>query len=78
MRGGCSAVGYKPIVGHVIPDRMGERDGSAIIYGSSIDAASLELVKECLVVVGTHRGPASVLHLGVEKALAMASGKAES
>lgn len=22
--GGCSAVGYKPIVGHVVPDRMGE------------------------------------------------------
>jgi len=57
---------------------MGERDGSAIIYGSSIDAATLELIKECLVVIGTHRGPASALHLGVEKALAMASGEAES
>jgi hypothetical protein len=45
---------------------MDERDGSAIIYGSSIDATTVELVKECLVVIGTHRGPASVLHLGVE------------
>jgi len=43
MRGGCSAVGYKPIAGHVVPDRMSERDGSAIIYGSSIDAAPLAL-----------------------------------
>ena len=45
---------------------MDERDGSAIIYGSSIDATTVELVKECLVVIGTHRGPASALHLGVE------------
>ena len=66
MRIGCSADGYKPVFGYVVPDRMDERDGSAIIYGSSIDAATLELVKECLVVIGTHRGPASVLHLGVE------------
>ena len=66
MRGGCSAVGYKPIAGHVVPDRMGKRDAPAITNGCSIDAATLELVKECLVVVGTHRGPASALHLGVE------------
>ena len=78
MRGGCSAVGYKSIAGHVVPDRMDERDGSAIIYGSSIDATTVKLVEECLVVIGTHRGPASALHLGVEKALAMASGEAES
>jgi len=45
---------------------MGERDGSAIIYGSSIDAAAVELVEECLVVVGSHGGPASALHLGIE------------
>ena len=57
---------------------MGENDGLAVINGSGIDATTLELVNERLVVVGTHRGPASVLHLGVEKALAMASGKAES
>ncbi len=26
----------------------------------------LKLVKECLIVIGTHTGPASVLYLGVE------------
>ena len=57
---------------------MDERDGSAITNGRSIDAAPLKLVEECLVVIGSHTGPASVLHLGVEKALAMASGEAES
>jgi hypothetical protein len=45
---------------------MDERDGSAIIYGSSINASTLELVKECLVVIGSHRGPPSVSHLGIE------------
>jgi len=78
MRIGCSADGYKPVFGYVVPDRMDERDGSAITNGRSIDAAPLKLVEECLVVIGTHRGPASALHLGVEKALAMASGEAES
>ena len=34
--------------------------------GRGIDAATLELVDECLVVVGSHGGPALVLHLGVE------------
>jgi len=66
MRGGCSAVGYKPIAGHVVPDRMGKRDAPAITNGNSIDATTLKLVKECLVVIGSHRGPASALHLGVE------------
>ena len=45
---------------------MGEGDGLAIVNGSGIDATTLELVNERLVVVGTHRGPAPVLHLGVE------------
>ena len=45
---------------------MGKGDGLAIVNRCSIDAATLELVDECLVVVGTHRGPASVLHLLVE------------
>ena len=66
MNGGCSAVGYKPIAGHVVPDRMGKRYGLSACNGYGIDAATLELVKECLVVIGTHRGPASALHLGVE------------
>ena len=69
MRGGCSAVGYKPIVGHVVPDRMGERNDFSFGNGSSIDAATQELVKECLVVIDSHTGPASALHLGIEKRL---------
>ena len=56
MRGECSAVGNKTIAGHVVPDRMGEGNGPTIIYGSRIDAATLEFVKECLVVIGSHRG----------------------
>ena len=72
------AVGCKPVIGHVVPDRMGKRDAPAITNGNSIDATTLKLVKECLVVIGSHRGPASVINLGVEKALAMASGEAES
>ena len=27
---------------------------------------TLELVDECLIVIGSHRGPAAVLDLGVE------------
>ena len=34
MRVGCSAVGYKPIVGHVVPDGMGE----GFDVGSYMDA----------------------------------------
>ena len=45
---------------------MGEGDGLAIVNGCGINAATLELVDECLVVIGSHTGPASVLHLGVE------------
>ena len=45
---------------------MSEGESLAIIDGSSIDAATLELVEECLVVVGSHRRPASVLYLGVK------------
>lgn len=37
---------------------MGKEDGLAIVNRCSIDAATLELVDECLVVVGSHRGPA--------------------
>lgn len=78
QEGGCSADGYKPIAGHVVPNRVSERNSFSIGNGSGIDTATPELVNERLVVIGSHRGPASVLHLGVEKALAMASGKAES
>ena len=78
--GGCigSVDDYQFVVRQVVPDRMGEGNVFSIDNGSSIDAATVELVKECLVAIGSHRGPASALHLGVEKALAMASGEAES
>ena len=66
MRGGCSAGGYKPIADHVVPDRMGERNSFSISNGSSINTATPELVKECLIVIGPHTGPASALHLGIE------------
>lgn len=64
--GGCSADGYKPIAGHVVPNRVSERNSFSIGNSSGIDAATPELVNERLVVVDTHRGPASALHLVVE------------
>jgi len=45
---------------------MGERNSSSIVNGGGIDTAAVELVEECLVVVGSHGGPASALHLGIE------------
>jgi hypothetical protein len=66
MRIGCSADGYKLVFGYVVPDRMDERDGSAIIYGSGIDATTQELVDECLIVIGTHTSPAGITYLMIE------------
>ena len=57
---------YQFVVWHVVPDRMDKRYGLSACNGCGIDAATLELVDECLVVEGSHRGPALVLHLGVE------------
>ena len=48
---------------YVVSDRMGERDCLTVIDRRDINASSQELVNERLVVVGTHTGPASVLHL---------------
>jgi hypothetical protein len=62
----CSVDGYKPIVRHVVPYRMGERNAPTIIYGRSIDAATLELVNECLVVIGSHTCPAGITDLMIE------------
>jgi hypothetical protein len=45
---------------------MGESDDLAIVNGRDINTATLELVDEGLVVIGSHTGPASVLNLGVE------------
>ena len=50
----------------VVNDGMGEGDGVAIGNSGSIDASTLELVDECLVVKGSHGRPAAVLDLGVE------------
>lgn len=57
---------YQFVVRQVVPDRMGKRYGLSACNGYCIDAATLELVDECLVVIGTHRGPVLALHLGVE------------
>lgn len=73
-----SADDYQFVVWQVVPDRMGKRYGLSTCYGCDIDAATLEFVDKSLVVVGSHGRPASALHLGVKKALAMASGEAES
>jgi hypothetical protein len=45
---------------------MGERYCFPIINWEYVNATTLELVKECLVVIGSHARPASALHLGVE------------
>ena len=45
---------------------MGEGYGVAIGNSGSINASTLELVDECLIMIGTHGGPAAVLDLGVE------------
>ena len=55
---------------------MSEGNGFSIGNGSSIDASKLELVDERLVVIGSHTGPTSVLHLGVENC--SCSGKRQS
>ena len=45
---------------------MGKGDGPAIGNGRDIYGTTLKFVDECLVVIGSHRGPATVLYLGVE------------
>ena len=67
MRGGCSAFGYKPIAGHVVTDRVGERNCFSIGNGSSINTSSLELVNECLIVIGSHGRPRTALNLLIER-----------
>ena len=57
---------YQFVVRQVVPDGMGKRYGLSACNGSGIDAAMVELVKECLVVIGSHRTPASALHLIIE------------
>ena len=47
---------------YVVSYRMGERDCLTVIDRRDINASSQELVNECLVVVGTHTRPTSVLN----------------
>ena len=58
--------GLQPIVGNIVPNGIGEADGLTIINGCDINAATLELIDECMVVTGTHRGPAGITDQGVE------------
>ena len=48
---------YQFIVWQVVPDRMSKRYALSACYVCGIDAAMVELVKECMVVVGSHGGP---------------------
>ena len=48
---------------YVVSDRMSEGDCLTVIDKRDINASPLELVNECLVVIGTHSYPASLLHL---------------
>jgi len=57
---------YQFVVWQVVPDRMDEGDIVSIINSRDVDASMVELVKKCLVVIGSHTGPALALHLGVE------------
>ena len=63
---GISANGGQPIVGNIVPDVTSERYGFAIIDGRGFNASSLELVNECMVVIGTHTSPARVTDLTIE------------
>ena len=46
---------YQFVVWQIVPDRMGKRYGLSVCNGSGIDAATLELVDERLVVVSSYR-----------------------
>ena len=61
-----SVDGDQFIVRQVVSDRMSKGDYLAIIDCSGIDTSSLELVDECLVVVGTHTCPTAITNLTVE------------
>jgi hypothetical protein len=45
---------------------MGKRYGLSACYGCGVDAAPLELVKERLVVIGSHTGPSMITNQTVE------------
>ena len=45
---------------------MGEGNSLNIVNGRDIYGTTLKFIDERLVVIGTHGGPATVLHVGVE------------
>ena len=57
---------YQFIIWQVEPDRMSKRYGIPACNGCGIDATTMEFVDECLVVIGTHTCPTSILDLTVE------------
>ena len=63
---GLSADGGQPVVGQVIPDRLGKADGLTVIDGRNINASMLELVDERLIMIGTHSSPAGIADLTIE------------
>ena len=63
---GISVDGGQLVVGNIVPNGTDEVDGLAIIDGRDINAATQELVDECLVVIGTHICPAGVVNLTIE------------
>ena len=65
MRGGSADDG-QTAVGYIVLDEMSETDDLTIIDSCDINAATLELVDECLVVIGTHSGPAGIADLTIE------------
>ena len=54
------------VVGNIVPNRTGEGNGLAVIDGRDVNASTLELVDESLVVIGTHTSPAGTADLKIE------------
>ena len=63
---GISVDDYQFVVWQIIPDGMSEADGLTVIDRRNVYAASLELVDESLVVIGTHTSPAGIVDLTIE------------
>lgn len=61
-----SANGGQPVGNNIVPDGMGEGDRLAVTDGYDINAATLKLVEECLVVIGTHTCPAGITDLMIK------------
>lgn len=45
---------YQFVAWQVVPDRMDKRYGISVCNGCGIDAPTLKLIKEGLIVIGTH------------------------